>query len=153
MRRWLNRHIDDAGQAVLSIREQQEAWEVGARFTMAVVEHTDAAGDGDPGLLDPIASVSIRRLDKSFDVAEVGYWVVAQARGRSVAPRAVQAALDWATELWRREPLRRFELIHTIGNDASCRVAQKLGFALEQELPPSVKWPEPGHLHVRPWAG
>jgi RimJ/RimL family protein N-acetyltransferase len=69
-----------------------------------------------------------------------------------VAPRAVRAALDWAIELWRQEPLRRFELIHTIGNEASCRVAQKLGFALEQELPPSVKWPEPGHLHVRPWA-
>ncbi|HEX4788228.1 MAG TPA: GNAT family N-acetyltransferase [Actinospica sp.] len=153
MRRWLTRHIDDAGQAAIAIREQREAWEAGARFTFAVVEHPDAAGTGDPGLLDPIASVSVRRLDKSFDVAEVGYWVAAQARGRSVAPRAVQAALDWATELWRREPLRRFELVHTVGNDASCRVAQKLGFAMEQELPPSVKWPEPGHLHVRPWIG
>jgi RimJ/RimL family protein N-acetyltransferase len=157
MRRWLTRHIDDESQAALAILEQQEAWESGARFTLAVVAHTDGPGGGPGGndaeSLDPVGSVSIRRLDKRFDVAEVGYWVAAPARGRSVAPRAVQAALDWAVELWRREPLRRFELIHSVGNDASCRVAQKLGFALEEELPPSVKWPEPGHLHVRPFAG
>jgi RimJ/RimL family protein N-acetyltransferase len=153
MRRWLNRHIDDEGQAALAILEQREAWEAGARFNLAIVAHTDGPGGADAEELDPVGTVSIRRLDKRFDVAEVGYWVAASARGRAVAPRAAQAALDWAVELWRHEPLRRFELIHTVGNDASCRVAQKLGFALEEELAPSVKWPEPGHLHVRPFAG
>lgn len=154
MRRWLTRPVDDEGSARTMITEQHEAWLAGTRFTMAVievprgVEPEDAAQDAD---LDPIGSVSIRRLDKRFDVAEIGYWVAAQARGRSIAARATSAGLDWAQLLWERDPLRRFELIHTIGNDASCRVAQKLGFALEQELPPSVKWPEPGHLHVRPF--
>ena len=151
MRRWLTRHIADEAQAREAIEGLQEAWESGTRYTLAVVEH--AAGAVDPAALDPIGSVTIRRLDKRFDVAEVGYWVASSARGRSIAVRAASAALNWATQLWRTEPLRRFELIHTLGNDASCRVAQKLGFALEQELPPSVKWPEPGHLHVRPFAG
>jgi RimJ/RimL family protein N-acetyltransferase len=179
MLRWLVRHIYDEGQAKVAIREYQEAWEAGTRYNLAIVEHaagvdgaagadgtgsagvTAVTGDGaggvagaaDAELLEPIGSVSIRRLDKRFDIAEVGYWVVPSARGRSIAPRAMQAALDWAVDLWRREPLRRFELIHTVGNEASCRVAQKLGFAFEQELPPSVKWPEPGHLHVRPFRG
>lgn len=159
MRRWLNRPVDDEGAARIRLDEQRAAWAEGTRFNLAVVELAEGATGEDPAQLaaavelDPIGSVSIRRLDKRFDVAEVGYWVAAPARGRSVAPRAMQAALDWAVELWRREPLRRFELIHTIGNDASCRVAQKLGFALEEELAPSVKWPEPGHLHVRPFAG
>jgi RimJ/RimL family protein N-acetyltransferase len=151
MLRWLVRHVADANQAAIQIRELREAWEAGTRYALAIVEHPDAAGSGDADRLDPIGSVSIRRLDKQFDVAEVGYWVAASARGRSIAPRAVQAALDWAVELWRREPLRRFELLHTVGNEASCRVAQKLGFELAEELPPTVKWPEPGHLHVRPF--
>lgn len=154
MLRWLTRHITDEGSALIAIREQQEAWLAGARFTFAVVEQPAEFADANDlsiDELDPIGSVSIRRLDKRFDVAEVGYWVAAHARGRSIAPRAVQAALDWAVDLWRDEPLRRFELIHTIGNDASCRVAEKAGFTLAEELPPSVKWPEPGHLHVRPF--
>ena len=159
----LSIYIADEGQALAALADQQRDWDAGTRFTFAVLRDVNA--DADAGVDnkgvdnegraggEPIGSVSIRRLDKRFDVAEVGYWVAAPARGRSVAPRAMQAALDWAVELWRREPLRRFELIHTIGNDASCRVAQKLGFALEEELAPSVKWPEPGHLHVRPFAG
>lgn len=150
MLRWLTRPVSDEEAALKLLTEQRDAWEDGSRFTFAVVEGSAERG---PEGTDPIGSVSIRRLDKQFDVAEVGYWVVAQARGRSVAPRAVTAALDWAARLWRDEPLRRFELIHTIGNEASCRVAQKTGFALAQELPPSVKWPEPGHLHVRPFPG
>jgi RimJ/RimL family protein N-acetyltransferase len=150
MRRWLTRPVHDEDAALKMITEQRDAWVDGSRFTLAVVERPEGV---EPGDADPIGSVSIRRLDRHFDVAEVGYWVAAQARGRSVAPRAMTAALDWAAHLWRHEPLRRFELIHTIGNDASCRVAQKLGFALEEELPASVKWPEPGHLHVRPFPG
>lgn len=148
MLRWLTRPAHDEDAARTMLTEQRDAWAEGSRFTLAVVELCD---DTAPGDADPVGSVSIRRLDRHFDVAEVGYWVAARARGRSVAPRAVAAALDWVAGLWRHEPLRRFELVHTIGNDASCRVAQKLGFALEQELPPSVKWPEPGHLHVRPF--
>ncbi|MFG1910290.1 GNAT family N-acetyltransferase [Kribbella sp. NPDC048928] len=63
--------------------------------------------------------------------AEVGYWTVPAARGRGVAPAAVQAICRWAfSELglelieWRAE----------IGNEASRRVAEKAGFVLEGSL-------------------
>lgn len=155
MRRWLLRHIEDEDQAREAIEHHRDAWEDGVRFSFAVVEHplATAGHEALPG--DPIGSVTIRRLDPRSDVAEVGYWTAPAARGRSVAARATQAALEWATALWTAQgrPLRRFELIHTLGNDASCRVAGKLGFAFECELPPSLKFPEPGHLHVRPWPG
>lgn len=166
MRRWLLRHIENEDEAREAIAQHREAWEDGVRFTFAVLEHqrprtSGAAGAGQaadtdgPGGAEPIGSVTIRRLDPRSDVAELGYWTAPAARGRAVAARAARAALEWATVLWTRQarPLRRFELVHTLGNDASCRVAQKLGFAYACELPPSLKYPEPSHLHVRPWPG
>ena len=143
MQRWLTRHINDEEQARASLADRERDWAERTRFTFAVLAADEA---------DPIGSVSIRRVGKAPDVAEVGYWTVAQARGRSVAVRAADAALRWAVAEWAEDaPLSRFELIHTIGNDASCRVAGKLGFELAQELAPHPpKFPEHGHLHVRP---
>jgi RimJ/RimL family protein N-acetyltransferase len=152
MRRWLMRPISSEDEAREAIARHDEAWADGLRFTFAVIERP-ADDDAGSEPARPVGSVTIRRLDPRFDVAEVGYWTAAAARGRSVAVRAAGAAMEWATALWTRQelPLRRFELIHTLGNDASCRVAQKLGFAFECEYPPSLKFPEPAHLHVRPW--
>lgn len=151
MRRWLLRHIDDEDEALQAIEQHRVSWEDGVRFTFAVVER--GAGPGDAARTDPVGSVTVRRLDPRLEVAEVGYWVVPGARGRAVAARATAVALDWVARLWRTQgyPVRRFELVHTLGNDASCRVAERLGFGHAQDLPPSVKYPEPGHLHVRPW--
>lgn len=156
MRRWLLHHIANEDQARETIEQYRDAWQDGVRFVFAVLAHPrDDGADAlaDPRLAEPIGSVTIRRLDPRSDVAEVGYWTAPAARGRAVAARAAGAALEWATALWTRQerPLRRFELIHTLGNEASCRVAQKLGFAYECEYPPSLKFPEPAHLHVRPW--
>lgn len=143
MRRWLLRHIDDENQARDALEAQEEDWADRIRFVFAVTSADDP---------DPIASVSIRRILKAPDAAEVGYWTAAEARGRSVAARSVQAVLRWAAEQWAADevPVSRFELIHTVGNDASCRVAHKLGFELAEQLPPFLpKFPYPGHLHVR----
>ena len=152
MRRWLLHHIDDEDQARTWLEQQERAWAEGTRHSLAIVELTDVS---DPTAkadeLDPVGSVSIRRLSKRLEAAEVGYWVASQARGRSIAPRAVEAAIGWATEYWATDPVKRYELIHSVGNDASCRVALKLGFELEEELPAHpLKFPDPGHLHVRP---
>lgn len=152
MRRWLLHHLDDEGQARTWLEQQERAWAEGTRHSLAVVELNDLAGSAaGADELDPVGSVSIRRLSKRLEAAEVGYWVASQARGRSIAPRAVEAAIGWATEYWAADPVKRFELIHSVGNDASCRVALKLGFELEEELPAHpLKFPDPGHLHVRP---
>lgn len=147
MRRWLLRHIDDEDQARAALEVQEQEWSERTRFVLAVV-----AADGDAEEPDPIGSVSVRRIHKAPDAAEVGYWTAVEARGRSVATRAVEAALKWAADEWAADdaPVSRFELIHTAGNDASCRVARKLGFELVQQLPAfPPKFPQPGHLHVR----
>lgn len=141
MRRWLLRHIDNEEQARAALANQRADWAAGTRFTFAVV------ADGED---EPISTVSIRRLAKEPEVAEIGYWTVADARGKSVATRAAEAVLAWAEVRWSDDPVTRVNLIHTLGNNASCRVAIKLGFALAEELPAyPPKFPQPGHLHVR----
>ena len=50
----------------------------------------------------------------------------------------------------RQRPLERLELIHSVGNHASCRVAEKAGFAFSAVLPPLLPdFPDDGHLHIR----
>ena len=143
MRRWLMRHIENEEQALATLLTQQADWNARTRFTFAVV---GVVGGAD----ELLGGVSLRRVAKEPDAAEVGYWTVAEARGKSVAVRAVEGVLNWAEGAWGDEPLERFNLIHTLGNNASCRVATKLGFELAEELPPyPPKFMEPGHLHVR----
>ena len=147
MQRWARRHVADEEQARATIAAHTQAWTDRTRFNFAVLIE-DAT--------DPIAGVSIRRSEKKLDAPEIGYWTAAEARGRSVAVRAVEAAMQWSATEWAADgvPVTRFELIHTVGNDASCRVAVKLGFELVEELPPyPPEFLEPGHLHVRGYLG
>ncbi|MFF3099024.1 GNAT family N-acetyltransferase [Streptomyces cyaneofuscatus] len=100
-----------------------------------------------PGVVDP---AKIRRTHPSPERAEVGYWTAARARGRGVAPRALEALTDWAFTAFAGEGLVRLELLHQVDNVASCRVAEKAGYAFAEllsALPP--EFPLDGHLHVR----
>ncbi|MFJ4715966.1 hypothetical protein [Streptomyces sp. NPDC088785] len=45
--------------------------------------------------------------------------------------------------------LSRLELLHNAANPASCRIAEKTGFALESVLPPRTAYEAEGHLHAR----
>jgi RimJ/RimL family protein N-acetyltransferase len=82
--------------------------------------------------------------------AEVGYWTAGHARGRGVAPRALQAVTDWAFAGFGDDGLTRLELLHQVDNLASCRVAEKTGYAFSTLLPASPPaFPLDGHLHVR----
>lgn len=148
MQRWLLHHIEDEDEARERIAEHQREWEAGARLNLAIVESADAARAEN---IDPIGSVSLRRMEPGAETAEVGFWVSARIRGLAVAPRAVEALLRWALEEeWAENPPSTINLIHTEGNDASCRVAEKLGFEFKELLPPHpLKYPLAAHLHVR----
>jgi RimJ/RimL family protein N-acetyltransferase len=70
---------------------------------------------------------SVNRVDLH---ASVVYWVLPEHRGRGIATAALRVAAAYGL----REDglgLHRLQLQHAIGNDASCRVAQKSGFDLE----------------------
>ncbi|MFE9533470.1 GNAT family N-acetyltransferase [Streptomyces sp. NPDC006691] len=97
-----------------------------------------------------LGNISLRWSEASGpEAAEVGYWVMAHARGQGVAPRAVEALSTWALENFAGDGLRRIKLIHQVDNLASCRVAAKTGYHFERILPAEPPYPRDGHLHVR----
>jgi RimJ/RimL family protein N-acetyltransferase len=84
-----------------------------------------------------LASVSLHSIDRAQADAEVGYWTVPAARGRGVAPVAVDAACRWA---FTRLDIDRVELCHAVENAASARVAEKAGFTFEGRLRRSYRY-------------
>ena len=80
----------------------------------------------------------------------VGYWTVAEARGKGIASRCVETATEWLFGGQDVMPADEIELLHTVGNEGSCRVAQKCGYLLDSVLPPlPPKFPDEGHRHLR----
>jgi RimJ/RimL family protein N-acetyltransferase len=60
--------------------------------------------------------------------AEVGYWLVPEARGRGTGRAAVALLVDWA---FATLPLDRLEITTTADNSAARGLARSLGFAEE----------------------
>ena len=146
IRRWLRHPVTTEQEARQVIKTRQADRRAGSGFSFAVLA---AGADGTAS--DLVGSVVIRGLGGQAVSGEAGYWVVSHARGQGIAPRALNAACEWAFGLPRLQPLQRLELIHAVSNQASCRVADKAGFALSAVMPPlPPQFPEDGHLHIRP---
>ncbi|MPY34753.1 GNAT family N-acetyltransferase [Streptomyces adustus] len=144
LRRWTGGAVDDEASAAGWVREQERGRATGERFAFAVVERRP---DGTEGAL--AGHVVLKRPVAGAPGAEVGYWTAGHARGRGVAPRALDALVDWAFAAFAEDGLTRLELLHQQDNTASCRVAEKTGFALTGLLPAAPPaFPLAGHLHT-----
>ena len=77
-----------------------------------------------------VGATGIRSINRVDRHASVAYWVLPEHRDRGIATAAlrVAAASGLAAD---GLGLHRLQLQHAVGNDASCRVAEKSGFALE----------------------
>jgi RimJ/RimL family protein N-acetyltransferase len=64
-------------------------------------------------------------------VADIGYSVHPDARGRGVARAAIRALTRWLTTDTDGPGLARVQLDHSVENAASCRTALAAGFARE----------------------
>lgn len=96
-------------------------WVDGTGATFAVVETQD-------GRL--VGSVGARLLDPAHAVAEVGYWMAREVRGRGLATRALQLVAGWLFDAG----IERLQLQADVQNEASQRVAEKAGFTREGVL-------------------
>ncbi|WP_371673526.1 GNAT family N-acetyltransferase [Streptomyces sp. NBC_00289] len=144
LRRWVTSVADDRESAARWLREQRHGWETGTRYAFAVVERLGEAADG------PLVGHTVlkRRLPDT-SVAEVGYWTAAHARGRGVAPRALDTLTEWAFTVFAGDGLTRLELVHQADNTASCRVAEKCGYTFGSLLPAAPPaFPRDGHVHA-----
>nr|WP_154677311.1 GNAT family N-acetyltransferase [Parafrankia discariae] len=102
-------------------RQAVEAWATATGTPLAVVDATTEA---------LLASVALQDLTDEGD-AEISYWCAAGARGQGVATRASAALLRWG---FGALGLERVEWRAAVGNHASRRVAEKLGFTLDGTL-------------------
>lgn len=72
----------------------------------------------------------------SEDVAQIGYWLHASARGHGFATRAVRLMTSWLFELGAA----RVFLTVASGNEASVAVARRAGFTFEGTLQAAGVW-------------
>lgn len=96
-----------------------------------------------------VGHVSGRAFRLGEGSVEMSYWVVPEARGHTVAPRALRTVTAW---LFDTVGLHRAELAHSTRNTASCRVAEKAGYEWEgtkrQQLRHADGWHDM-HSHAR----
>lgn len=78
-----------------------------------------------------LGSFGLMELDLEPGYGEIGYWVVAEARGRGVATRGVRMLADWARE---ELGLTKIDVLPHKDNAPSRRVAEKAGFRDTGEL-------------------
>ncbi|MGW6306727.1 GNAT family N-acetyltransferase [Streptomyces niveus] len=134
LRRWTRLPVTGVEDALRWLEIQRDGWRSGERFSLAVIEEGRLVGN-----------VALKRgADRR---AEVGYWTAAGARGRGIAPRALEALTGWA--FGALPGVTRLELLHQVDNAASCRVAEKTGYVYRRTLPARPPFPLDGHEHVR----
>ncbi len=110
------------GDARAYVAMTRRGWKEGTHAAFAVT-------DADTGSV--IASIGVHWLDLEQGVAEVGYWVRSEARGRRVATRATRLVSRWAIESCG---MKRLQLRADSRNVASQRVAERAGFRREGVL-------------------
>ncbi|MEU9948778.1 GNAT family N-acetyltransferase [Streptomyces sp. NPDC047939] len=133
--------VEDEAAAERWLRAQEEGRESGLRHSFAVLD--TVLGER------PAGNVVLARSAPGSKRAEVGYWTAAPARGRGIAPQALEALTDWAFTVFAADGLVTLELLHQVDNEASCRVAEKAGYGFAEMLPAHPPWPREGHRHER----
>ena len=109
----------DEAEAHEWVRSWATAWEAETDACWAIAEQSD---------LSVVGRVAPRNMLLSAGSAEVTYWVAPHARRRGAASVATIAVSRWA---FGSLGLHRLELLHSVQNVPSCRVASRAGFVLE----------------------
>ncbi|HSK90023.1 MAG TPA: GNAT family N-acetyltransferase [Euzebyales bacterium] len=124
------------------MESQTEASEWIAQWGVAWAAETDAAwAVTDAATGDLLGYVAAREINLALGWAQITYWVMPDARGAGVATIAVRRLVHWALD---EVGLHRLEIVHSVDNTASCRLAEHAGFPLEGTLVSAM-------LHVDGW--
>lgn len=109
--------------ALRFIRDSSAAWEDGRAHDMAVRSHHD--------LTHHLGNISVWPTSRREQSAEVGYWVRTDVTRQGIATEAAARVLQVAFD---ELGMHRVILRVAVGNRASERVAEKLGFVHEGVL-------------------
>lgn len=115
---WAGPHYDrDAAATFVA-----EAW---IEWNQRRAFHFVITRDGEPGVLGVCGLDELSPVRKT---ANLGYWVRSDQTGRGLATHAARLVSGFGFD---HAGLQRIELFHAAGNDASGRVALKVGFTFE----------------------
>ncbi|WP_305786088.1 GNAT family N-acetyltransferase [Symbioplanes lichenis] len=88
-------------------------------------------------------TIALHDIDPGRAQAHIGYRIAPWTRERGLATACVRTVAGWASA---KLGMRRIVLTHAVENIASCRVAEKAGFALTGTTPASKRFGD-GLLH------
>lgn len=77
---------------------------------------------------EPVVWCGLHDLDWPGQQCDTGYWVRKRAQGKGFATEAANALVRYAFDLLG---MKRVGLTHSAGNEASKRIAERLGFSFE----------------------
>jgi RimJ/RimL family protein N-acetyltransferase len=139
IQRWHVRRLDTLEEAQAWTGQWKQRWDEESAASWAVVDDAD----------EPLGQVGLRNISLAEGSAALSYWVTPTARGRATAAKSVNALSAWAFGV---VGFNRLGLQHSTANTASCRVADRAGFAVEGTQRRAVKhadgWHD-WHLHGR----
>lgn len=78
-----------------------------------------------------IGNISVIKLDKKIDAAEIGYCMSSSYWGQGIMPEALKAVMDYLFDV---VGLNRVAACHDVNNPKSGRVMEKAGMKLEGTL-------------------
>jgi RimJ/RimL family protein N-acetyltransferase len=100
----------------------------------------------DRGSGELLGQAALRTANLAFGSAQITYWIVPAARGRGVASTAASEVARWAFE---DLGLHRLTIHHSVQNEVSCRVAERVGFRLEGTMRSALLHDDGWHdMHV-----
>lgn len=109
-----------ASDTTAFIRESIQAWKEGRAWDYSI-RTVDSPKDH-------VGNISFWTVSKLGKIAEIGYWVRSGATSRGICTEAVELLL---AEMFNSLSYHKVVLRIAVGNDASDRVAEKLGFTRE----------------------
>jgi ribosomal-protein-alanine N-acetyltransferase len=115
IQRWHVRSMTEA-EAVAWVGSWPVRWAAGTDASWAVVSG---------GVL--VGRMSFKHLSPASASGEAAYWVVPANRGRGIAVAALRLASDFMLSVG----FERLDLVHSVLNLASCRVATRAGYECE----------------------
>lgn len=137
IRHWHMRELATEEEAHSWIASWSEQWsaETDGSWAIAATDTHDLVGQ-----------VALRDISLEFGCGQITYWVLPGSRRGGVATRAATEVSRWAFD---ELGLHRLEIRHSVSNPWSCRVAGKVGFALESTIQSALLHEDGWHdMHV-----
>ena len=117
-----DRTITSPAEARESLQRRESAWRDATAASFCVTDRADGT---------ILGHIAINAIAWNMLRAQVGFWLLPEARGRHLSARALDLAALWAFDTLG---LHRLELYHAVGNEASCRIAERCRFEHEGVL-------------------